>query len=165
MSAFETNNIDSPENSRPFNPWRDALPIPAIGPKGELVVRFADPKHPGAAAGQNPVTVDEANRGSIHPAFARLGWVLYEDLCRGRIDGIESSPLHWEVWTKFVAKQAKGFVFAPGSIPEEEFYHPEVLRRRAKANDGGLLSLSSDDVAELFGFGVDGASDLFDDET
>lgn len=147
------------------NPWRDCVPIPAIGPNGDLAVRFVDKTNKGASAGQSPIETSSSGKGLVHPEFARLGWVLYEDLCDGRVPGVAASREHWTVWIRYVDMLAKGRVPAPGSIPEDRFYHPEVLRRRAKAAEGGLASMDANELAAYFGFSVDEASDLFDDET
>lgn len=137
------------------NPWVGRV-FPAIGPSGDLIVRFADTNVPGwqdAKAGQCPITLN-SGRPAIHPEFAARGFDLYEDMCKGRIAGITASPKHWDYWLQLVKMRASGREPAPGSIPAERFYHPEVLRRREAASRGeGVNTMSAQDVAAFLGFG------------
>lgn len=137
-----------------FNTWTGRV-FAAIGPSGQLITTFAERGEASSEQGQSPITVHKG-AASIHPDFARRGFVLYQDLCMGRVPGVEASPAHWALWQKYVAAMAAGTIFAPGSIPPEKFYHPEVLRRRATAGDG--LAFGAQDIkaaAKLLGFDVD----------
>lgn len=148
--------------SRP-NPWAGRA-FPAIGPNGDLIVRFADTDVAGwqdAKAGQNPITLN-SGQPAIHPDFARRGFVLYEDMCKGRIAGVEASPQHWSFWLRMVELRKSGREPAPGSIPAEKFYHPEVLRRRERASSGGGVNgMDAAEVAAFLGFGEAKPVDAF----
>ncbi len=79
--------------------------------------------------------------------------MLYEDLCKGRVHGVEASPEHWRFWQRLAELRKAGREPAPGSIPAEKFYHPEVLRRRERASQGGgLNSMDANEVARFLGF-------------
>ena len=136
------------------NPWEGRV-FPAIGPNGDLVIRFCDTDVAGwqdAKAGQCPITLN-SGQPAIHPDFARRGFVLYEDLCRGRVPGVEASLEHWGYWQRLAELRRSGREPAPGSIPAEKFYHPEVLRRRERASQGGgLNSMDANEVAAFLGF-------------
>ena len=148
-----------------FNPWAGRV-FAAIGPSGQLITVFAEHSATTSEQGQSPITVHKG-AASIHPAFAVRGFVLYSDVCSGRVPGVEASPKHWAIWQNYVAAMAAGKVFAPGAIPAEKFYHPEVLRRRAAAASGGTFG--AEDIAaaaKLLGFDMDADADvLFDDAT
>lgn len=162
MSSSEIKFVD---NDQAFNPWRDCRVYPAIGPKGQLVVRFADTSFKGwmdAKAGQSPITLS-SGKPAIHPEFERIGFVLYEDLCAGQVPGVEASPKHWKIWKKYVELRAAGREPAPGSIKDSDFYHPEVLRRRENADIGGLAVMKADELARYLGFD-DPAAELFADD-
>ena len=135
------------------NPWEGRV-FPAIGPNGDLIIRFCDTDVAGwqdAKAGQNPITLN-SGQPAIHPDFARRGFVLYEDLCKGRVHGVEASPEHWRFWQRLAELRKSGREPAPGSIPAEKFYHPEVLRRRERASQGGLNGMDALEVAAFLGF-------------
>lgn len=136
-----------------YNHWTGKV-YPAICPNGQLLVRFADTEFEGwhdAKAGQNPVMLS-AGKAVVHPEFEKRGFVLYQDLCLGRVPGIEASPRHWETWLSYVKLMASGRIPQPGAISDEDFYHPEVLRRRAQASAGGLAVMPAEKLAELLGF-------------
>lgn len=136
-----------------YNHWTGKV-YPAIGPDGQLLVRFADTELEGwhdAKAGQNPVMLS-AGKAVIHPEFEKRGFVLYQDLCLGKVLGIEASPKHWERWLQYVKLMASGRIPEPGAIRDEDFYHPEVLRRRSRASAGGLAVMSADELVKFLGF-------------
>ena len=74
-----------------------------------------------------------------------------------------ASPKHWDIWLRYVKLRAEGHEPAPGSITPERFWHPEVLRRRANAEKGGLAHMDATQVAAFLGFDdVDVESEVFD---
>lgn len=151
------------------NPFAACKVFAAISPDGDLITRFADTGFAGwgsAAAGQSAITLN-SGKAAIHPDFERRGFVLYEDLCKGRVDGVEASPKHWEIWQRYLTMRANGIEPDPKSksLAPEHFYHPEVLRRRERAAAGGnVRTMSPDDVARFLGFGGDDELVDFDAE-
>jgi hypothetical protein len=148
------------------NPWKECRVFAAISPTGQLITRFADLAFANwakASAGQSAITLN-SGKAAIHPEFEKRGFVLYEDLCKGRVEGVEASPKHWDIWLRYVKLRAEGHEPAPGSITPERFWHPEVLRRRANAEKGGLAHMDATRVAAFLGFDdVDVESELFDE--
>jgi len=129
--------IEFIEHTKPENPWRECNTVAAVGPLGQFCHRHI-PQAPRLASlkqGDVPITADEGE-GRLSPRYARAGWVLYEDLCAGRVDGIASSPKHWRIWQRYIEAKARGL--NPGTVSDDDFFHPEVVRRRQLANHGAL---------------------------
>lgn len=104
------------------NPW--AYPtFAAVGPQGQIVVRHLEPGKTGEI-GDVPIFVRDGEAG-LSPRYARRGWALYEDLCHGRVPGVEADLDAWKRWETLCAVRARG-----GDLPHELIkWHPEVYRR------------------------------------
>jgi hypothetical protein len=78
---------------------------------------------------------------------------MYDDLCMGRVSGVEADPRKLEYWQRLVKLRATGHDVSAGSIPDAQFWHPEVLARRERAKRiGGLRVLDRDVVGQaIFG--------------
>jgi hypothetical protein len=162
MTAARNTIFEVIEEAGVPNPWRDTKTFAAVGPNGEFNYRHVVTNHPDLAnekIGVQPIALLDGTP-MISAQYRSMGWVLYEDLCRGAVPGVEASPAHWTYWKKYVAVRASGRAPARGSIRDEEFFHPEVLRRRARA--GGPASVDLAGMRELLGFG---AGDEEEEET
>jgi hypothetical protein len=154
--------------------WRTCEPVPYVGPDGEFEIRFVDLRtRNGEFKSQlDGLTPVHFENGTISIArWARaVGFVLYEDICKGRaesvIDGevrqIEASPKHWQAWLNYVALMRRGAQLptarpvesAEGGKPvvdsiTSKMYHPEVIRRREQAKRGGRNTISEERALEM----------------
>lgn len=149
--------------------WRNCEPVPYVGPGGEFEIRFVDLRK--TTKGEFKEQLDgltpvHFSNGTISIArwAASVGYVLYEDLCKGKaeslIDGelvpVERHDGAWRAWKNYVGLMRKG-VQLPSSKPAPsadgspvvdnitaQMYHPEVIRRREQAKRGGQSTLSEE---------------------
>ena len=134
MSAHATELFEYLEDirkpSRYANQW--AFPThAAVGPHGQIVTRHINSE--AQAQGDVPILVVDG-LPVISPRYARDGWVLYEDLCKGRVPGIDGDADAWTRWVNLKRLRAEGRELPPGVIKDEDaFWHPEIARRRAAA--------------------------------
>jgi hypothetical protein len=131
--------------SPPENPWNYPTVI-AVGPKGQIVQRHITPGRTGEI-GDVPIrTID--GMPVLSPRYAQQGWVLYEDLCMGKVPGIAADHDAWERWERLVELYRRGQTMPAGAIDDDTFFHPEVARRRA---DGGTRRmLTREELQEMF---------------
>lgn len=64
------------------------------------------------------------------------GYVLYEDMCKGRLEGIEASTHHWLVYEALGVEVAANRIPEPGALTLDEMWHPEVVRRLGAFTNG-----------------------------
>lgn len=91
----------------------------------------------------------------------RHGYTFYRDMCLYGIPakGVEPSPVHWQIWQKVCElKDANQVPDEP--IPDEQMYHPEVVRRR-KADHAGVTRIDPEAMAKI----LEGVRARHDDET
>jgi len=141
---MEFEDLDNPRKS---NPWRDCDTAAAIGPKGEFVYRHfskTDPELRDAGIGNVPIR-SFMGRAIISRDFERAGWVLYEDLCKGKVEGVEADMAKWAVWQRLISERAKGTRIQSRSVDDKVYLHAEVLRRREM---GGIHSATDDQVKQ-----------------
>lgn len=127
----------------PVNLWQYET-ILAVGPKGQLAIRHLSPGRLGEV-GDVPIRALDGVP-VLHPRYARQGWVLYEDLCKGRVPGIEADLEAWERWQTLRALLAKSAPIPAGKLGDDLF-HDEVVRRR---RDGGPPMLTVAELRTLF---------------
>ena len=91
----------------------------------------------------------------------KLGYMLYRDLCLYGIpaQGIEPSPIHWDIYKKLQEMKAQNKV-PRTPIPADIGYHPEVGRRR-QLDHAGVERLTDDQMAKI----LQGVRDRFDPDT
>jgi hypothetical protein len=79
----------------------------------------------------------------------RLGYMFYRDLCLLGIpaEGIDPSPIHWEIYKKLAEMKANNQV-PKTPLTAEQMYHPEVARRRA-LDHAGVKRVSDEDMAKI----------------
>jgi hypothetical protein len=154
--------------------WRNLQPVPYVGPAGEFEIRFIDlrmrnDEFKSQLDGLTPVHFEN---GTVSIArWARsVGYVLYEDLCKGRaesfIDGewvlVDRNDGAWQAWLNYVRIMRSGANLprsnpAPtddGSKPVTDtitakMYHPEIIRRRKQAQRGGHSTLSEERALQM----------------
>lgn len=116
----------------------------AIGPEGQLCIRHLTPGRL-EEVGDVPI---RTMRGIpvLDPLYARAGWVMYEDLCMGRVAGCEADELAWKRWQSMVELHAKGQPIPPDKLGDD-FWHAEVIRRQ---KDGRVPRLTAAQLRELF---------------
>lgn len=115
-----------PEGAPEPNPW--AYPtFAAVGPRGQLVVRHLTPDY--GEIGDVPIKM-LSKRLTLCPAYAELGWVSYEDLCKGRVAGVEADLDAWKRWESLCKHNATGKRLPEQLLDESKLLHPEVIRRR-----------------------------------
>ena len=124
----------------PENPWRYPTHA-AIGPLGQIAIRHLTPGKDGAI-GDVPIRTEEGFP-FLSPRYAANGWVMYEDLCKGRVPGIKKDIDAWKRWEALIRLNAEGRII-PAEILGDQMWHPEVVRRR---QDGGVTPRLT--VAEL----------------
>lgn len=175
-SEAELNAIDIDQQPR-ANPWRSSIPVPTVTADGALTVTFLDRKQVQAGEpvlqGFTPVAYTPEMGINVTMHARAGGAVLYEDLCAGKVPGIEASPKHWQLWRSVCELRAQGRDLRRGALEAAATklglakpLHPEVYRRRAAVGDGGYFAAGPEAVLALAGF--DGAEvvdqlDLVDD--
>jgi hypothetical protein len=112
----------------------------AIGPKGETAVRHLEPNKLGEM-GDVPIKV-ESGIPHVSEAYKARGWVSYEDLCKGKVEGVEADPVAWIHWTSVCQLRAAG-------RDREIHWHPEIARRAA---GGGSTAWSLPPEQEAYYF-------------
>jgi len=132
----------------------------AIGPKGQIVIRHLTPSNTKDIGDVAIKTM--SGRAVLDPLYAARGWVMYEDLCAGRVNGVEADANAWKRWQSLIEHNARGKALPKALRNDDKLYHPEVARRR-KA--GGLEVVPSiDEYKAMFpGYDFDGETDE-DDE-
>lgn len=118
--------LDAPKVS----PW--AYPtVAAIGPKGQIVVRHLDPKlvRDDTAIGDVPIKT-MSGQPVLDPIYAAQGWVMYSDLCAGRVPGVPADADAWKRWQSLVQYNAAGRPLPKQLRDDDKLFHPEVARRR-----------------------------------
>jgi hypothetical protein len=123
------------------NPWKFPT-VAAVGPKGQIAIRHFDPQRLGAI-GDVPI---DSIQGTpmVAPNYRAAGWVFYEELCNGSVDGVEADPRAWTHWQNLIAKRAQGKDVDPKII----HWHPEIARRENSVGKPHALSL--EELEELF---------------
>ena len=173
QSEYEAIDID--RNPRP-NPWQQGLPVATVSADGAFMVTFLDRelvrKGKPVLQGLAPVAFT-SEMGIQVTMYARAsGTVLYEDLCKGKIAGIEASPKHWQLWQRVCELRAQGkeprrgaLEQAAGKLGLSKIYHPEVYKRRSLVAEGGMFSADVDEILSFLGLeGGAEVDDLFEDE-
>lgn len=125
----ETTKVQ-PLDAAKVSPW--AFPtVAAIGPKGQIVVRHFDPNvvRGDTAIGDVPIKTI-SGMPVLDPMYAARGWVMYEDLCAGRVPGVEADPDAWKRWQSLVQYNAAGRPLPKQLRDDDKLFHPEVARRR-----------------------------------
>jgi hypothetical protein len=171
-SEAELRAIDIDSNPTE-NKWASCLPIPAVTSTGSLTVTFLDRqlmrRGQPVLQGLAPVgyTAEMGISLTLHARSQRT--VLYEDLCLGRVEGVEASPGHWKIWQRVCEVRASGRDIRKGALEQlaikvglERPYHPEVYRRRELVSEGGLESVDLDELLRDFGV-TDGVGADVDD--
>ncbi len=107
-----------------------------IGPKGEKEVYhvFKNNKSLNDAVPwlTGPVRVYDGQLSITH-SEAERGWVLYEDLCKGKIEGVQADLDCWKWWQQRCEAYAldhRNWVLCEPSYLPTFLLHPEVERRR-----------------------------------
>ena len=138
-------------SGRAPNLWARSNTVLAIGPKGEMVYRHIFNLAPLASEeiGDVPIMVTKG-KVFISPDWEQRGWVLYEDLCRGRVEGVAADMPRWALWQKMCELKAKGLRI-PSSAVREDFWHPEVLRRKREQGTVSVTPADLLDWAKKFG--------------
>jgi hypothetical protein len=127
------------------NPWRHTT-IVAIGPEGQINIRHV-PHRKSGEAGDMPIVMMDG-RPVVHPRWAAKGWVLYKDMCAGRVPGVPADADAWRRWESLKALRAAGQEVPAGALVDDlDLWHPEVKRRRAKAK-GPVATIA--DIRALF---------------
>jgi hypothetical protein len=154
------------------NKWASCLPIPAVTSTGSLTVTFLDRqlmrRGQPVMQGLAPIGYTAEMGVSLTRLAKAQRTVLYEDLCLGRVAGVEASPGHWKIWQRVCEVRASGRDIRKGALEQlaikvglERPYHPEVYRRRELVSDGGIESVDLDEL--LAGYGLsDSAADVDD---
>jgi hypothetical protein len=127
----------------PENRWRYPTYL-AIGPKGQLSIRHMTPGR-GQEVGDVPIRAIEGHP-VLHPGYAKAGWVMYEDLCHGRVAGVAPDLQAWERWATLCGLLARGVTIPAGKLGDD-FFHAEVHRR---SEDGAVPRLTVQQLRELF---------------
>lgn len=147
------------------NPWRDCLTVAAVSPKGDFVYRHFS-RHPDLVdeqIGEVPLRIREG-QPYLAPHYARIGWVMYEDLCKGKIPGVAADMPKWTMWQRIIAERAKGKRLPSSALPDEKYLHAEVLRRRSI---GGVNTVTDEEILQWAidaGLPVETSPDAFDEE-
>lgn len=110
------------------NPWK-LRTVAAVGPLGQLVVRHLEETRADVAIGDVPIKT-MSGQPILDPIYVKRGWVLYEDLCTGRVPGVEGDLDAWTRWKSLVAYNAAGRPLPAALRDDDRFFHPEVARRR-----------------------------------
>lgn len=118
--------------------------ILAIGPEGQLAIRHLTPGRL-EEIGDVPIRT-LSGYPVLDPRYAKAGWVMYEDLCFGRVAGIEGDELAWKRWRSLCDLHAAGQPIPEGKLGDD-FWHPEVQRRQ---KDGRVPRLTAAQLRELF---------------
>jgi hypothetical protein len=154
--------------------WSDSLAVPSVGPDGQFNVTFFDRrlmrKGEPIKQGLTPVTYDQEQGIGLARWARDQGHVLYENLCKGEVAGVEASHQHWQIWISAVKLYASNRAPARGALEKvceklglQSIFHPEVNRRRSQAANGGLFALGPDELLKFMG--LDGVvADALDDE-
>lgn len=161
-------NLKILDESPPPNKWRDAVMIASVGPQGQFSVtpfdRYLLDKGEDIKMGLTPVTYNKDADRQFTIARGFPGYVLYEDLCMGRVPNVEASPEHWKLWQAIVKMYARGHAPARGALERaaakiglKSIFHPEVERRRKLVADGGFFALDVDEIMKLYG--IEGAEE------
>jgi hypothetical protein len=119
---------------------------PVVDPLGNVIAARVDTRldKPGVRL------VVEAHGELILTRHAKeLGMVFYRDMCLGRIEGVEASAIHWNIYAEVKRKVAEGWRPPPGYLTPEKLYHPEIGRRRKQARVDGIHRASEDEVEAL----------------
>jgi len=137
--------FDDLDRQKPHNPWRDCETVAAIGPKGEFIYRhFSRDPSQIVEIGNVPIR-NYQGQAFIARDFVRGGWVLYEDLCKGKVEGVEADMAKWTLWLRVISERAKGTRIQSRSVDDKVYLHAEVLRRR---EIGGVHSATDDQVKQ-----------------
>jgi len=94
----------------------------AIGPKGQVVTRHLTPGQ--GDIGDTPIRI-VSGRAQLDPLYVDAGWVLYEDLCKGRVPGIPADTNAWTRWQSYCQDMARGRIVRPELLK----FHSEVYAR------------------------------------
>lgn len=132
--------------------------VPIVSPEGVFKEPRLGNRQPSAYGGESPFWFDKRRNAVSFTAEAEAaGWVLYEDLCRGRytpVNGGEpvAMPEKWEMWKRVAADRKPNHdgrnTVRIRDLPDD-FYHPEVYaRREAFERAGGARVIS---FAEKYG--------------
>lgn len=116
----------------------------AIGPEGQLAIRHMLPGQL-EEIGDVPIAA-RSGVPFLDPRYVEAGWVMYEDMCKGRVVGIEADELAWQRWQNLVKCKAQGQPIPAGKLGED-FWHAEVRRR---SREGRIPRLSAAQLRELF---------------
>lgn len=132
--------------SQPSSPYAKPTAL-AIGPNGEMAIRHMDPRV--EALGDHPIA-SNGGRPMIQADYADRGWVLYDDLCRGRVQGVAPDHDALKRWQALCKIRAAGRELPRGTIDDVAFWHAEVARRREAAAAGrGSGTLTLDQIRAL----------------
>jgi hypothetical protein len=141
VSAVQSFDVYRDLGDDPENPW--SFPThAAVGPEGQIIVRHLTPGRLGEI-GDVPIRAIDGYP-VLAPIYAKRGWVLYEDLCFGRVPGVDADMQAWERWQAVIKLRAASRDIDP-RVSDAALYHPEVTKRRAQ--HAGTLPVLS--VAEL----------------
>lgn len=115
--------------------------IPVVGPSGEFLMpklvpyENKDGGHNTIGGRKIVVWSDALGQYLVHRDYP--GWTLYKEMC-------QDEPKYYENWKKISAALDKGAYVK--KLPDD-FYHPEVYKRRAGMRFGKPIV----DVSELLG--------------
>lgn len=133
------------------NPWQHHT-VAAVGPKGQLVVRHMTPDNL-RDIGDVPIKT-MSGRARLDPLYEERGWVMYEDLCAGRVPGVAADPDAWKRWQSLIRYNAAGKPLPEALRNDDKLFHPEVARRR-KAGGLEVMPTLEEFRAMFPGFEVD----------
>ena len=154
--------IQVPITGEAPNLWAVSDTVMAVGPKGETVTRhiFRLAALKDQDIGDTPIKVRDG-RPYIDPDYEAKGWVMYEDLCKGRVEGVAADMPRWQLWQLMCQEKAKGRRIPSSAVPAD-YLHPEVIRRREEQGTNSLTRDELRDWAVKFGIvsSVPSESDL-----
>lgn len=144
QAQYDQPAVEFELNKPPPNPWSYPT-VAAVGPKGQISIRHLTPGRAGEI-GDSPIGVYQG-QFILSPRYRAKGWVMYEDLCRGIVPGVDGDADAWQRWQNIIALRARGGDLPPGKVDESAIWHPEVTRRQER--DGGPPVLTADGLREL----------------
>jgi len=141
MAIFE--DCDKPSKE---NPWKDCLTIAAVGPQGQFVYRHfsRSPDLVNEQIGDVPLRIRDGEP-YLAKSYKRAGWCLYEDLCRGAVEGVEPDMVKWNLWQKCIKDHANNRPIPGSTLNERNWLHAEVWRRR---DERGMNSVTKTEMQE-----------------
>jgi len=75
-----------------------------------------------------------------------LGFMLYSDICKGKIPGVPASEAHWKLWVEVRNLRVARKLPKRGALTPEQLYHPYVIELRT--NRSGKFELYDESAVD-----------------